>query len=181
MEEHIEVFSLLKNTVLVDLLNFSEIIASSIDKGGKLIIAGNGGSAADAQHIAAEFLVKLRDHRKALPALAITTDTSVLTAVSNDLSFDDIFARQIEGLGTKNDIFLGLTTSGKSKNIKKALDSSKSLGLSNIIWTGKEKCKFGNIDYQINVPSFNVARVQECHIFLGHLLVLQIEKHLKLC
>lgn len=97
MEEHIEVFSLLKNTVLVDLLNFSEIIASSIDKGGKLIIAGNGGSAADAQHIAAEFLVKLRDHRKALPALAITTDTSVLTAVSNDLSFDDIFARQIEG------------------------------------------------------------------------------------
>ena len=174
-------FSLLKNTVLVDLLNLSEIIASSINKGGKLIIAGNGGSAADAQHITAEFLVKLRDHRKALPALAITTDTSVLTAVSNDFSFDDIFARQIEGLGTKNDIFLGLTTSGKSKNIEKALDSSKCLGLTNVIWTGNEKCKFDNIDYQINVPSLNVARVQECHIFLGHLLVLQIEKHLNLC
>ncbi len=181
LEQHLRVFEGMRSCVSNDLVKLSKMIASSLREGNKIIIAGNGGSAADAQHIAAEFLVKLQDRRKALSAIAITTDTSVLTATANDFDFDYIFARQIEGIGKQGDIFLGLTTSGKSKNIERALKSAKELGMTNVVFTGDSTCCFKHIDYQLNVPSKNVARIQEAHIFLGHLLVLYIERQLNLC
>ena len=121
--ENIEVKNkLLKNTELLQKINdISLLIFERLTKGNKLLLAGNGGSAADAQHIAAEFIGRFEKERRSLPAIALTTDTSILTAIANDYSYDDIFTRQIEGVGTNNDIFIGLTTSGKSNNILKAI------------------------------------------------------------
>lgn len=152
------------------------IIEKSLKSSGKILIFGNGGSAADAQHIAAEFVNRYLKERNALPAIALTTDTSVLTSIGNDSSFENIFSRQIEALGKKGDVAWGLSTSGRSKNIVKALSIAKSIGLKTIGFTGSDGGEIKKlVDCNINVPSMSTPRIQELHITIGHIICELIE------
>ncbi len=154
----------------------TNIIHKSLKAGGKILIFGNGGSAADAQHIAAEFVNRYQKERKALPAIALTTDSSILTSIGNDTSFDNIFLRQIEALGKKVDVAWGISTSAKSPNIVKALEFAKSKGLKTIGFTGGDAGKINKIvDCCINVPSTSTPRVQELHITVAHIICELIE------
>ncbi|MBF0171504.1 MAG: D-sedoheptulose 7-phosphate isomerase [Nitrospinae bacterium] len=156
------------------LTTMERVAAACIDtfrNGGKLLLAGNGGSAADAQHIAAEFVCRFRLDRPALPAIALTTDTSALTAIGNDYGFERLFARQVEALGATGDIFIGITTSGKSPNILAALDTARAKGLVTVGLTGVNGGAMADhCDHLVMVPSSVTANIQEGHITLGHLL-----------
>lgn len=137
--------------------------------GGKLLLAGNGGSAADAQHIAAEFVNYFSFPRKALPAIALTTDTSVLTSISNDTDFNSVFARQIEAIGNKGDIVWLYTTSGTSRNIVQAAKTAKLCGLKVVCFTGANGGIIGEFaDFLISVPSTSTPKIQEVHLTVGH-------------
>ncbi len=147
---------------------------------GKVLLMGNGGSAADCQHLAAELVVRYRNNRKALPAIALTTDTSILTAVANDFGYDLVFARQIEALATPNDIVIGITTSGKSPNIIQGFKTASKLGAYTIALTGNQADQLKSITHElIKVPSEKTARIQEAHIFIGHLLCELIDTKFK--
>ena len=168
-----------------DILNMSdniieiiEIIKKKLEKGGKILFCGNGGSAADAQHLAAEFIIRLRPHvnRKPLSALTLAQDTSTITACGNDYSFDDIFLRSFQALAQKNDILFCITTSGSSKNILKVLAEAKKKKVFSIGLLGKKGGKAKKLcDKKLIVSSENTARIQECHIFLGHFILEKIE------
>ena len=152
--------------------------AASISGGGKLMLFGNGGSAADAQHLATELTVRYKKDRAAIAALALTTDSSALTAAGNDLGFEKIFARQIEALGRKGDIALGISTSGKSANVIAGLKQAKAMGLVTAAFGGKDGGALpGHVDHLLLVPSATTARIQEMHILLGQMLcgALEIE------
>ena len=139
--------------------------------GGRLYIAGNGGSAADAQHLAAEFVSKLAKERNSLPAEALTVDSSILTAIGNDYGFENIFSRQLAGKLRSNDVFLGITTSGQSPNILKALDQCRAMGVKSIIFTGRDGGQTKSMaDYCIVVPGRATSTIQELHIVLAHTL-----------
>ena len=160
--------------------NVTDLLTLSFINYNKLMIAGNGGSAADAQHIAAEFIGKLNLKRKALPAIALNTDTSILTSISNDYNFNDIFSRQIEGIGKIDDIFLGITTSGRSKNILKAIKSAKDKKIKVIILTGKKGSYLKKYsDVCIAVPSSNTQIIQEMHITILHIICEIVEQSFK--
>ena len=149
-----------------------------LKKGGKILFCGNGGSAADAQHLAAEFLVRLRPqiNRDPIPALSLAQDTSTLTACSNDYSFDDIFLRPFKALAKKNDILICISTSGNSKNILKVLKEAKKAKIYSICFLGKGGGKAKKISNKpLVISSNNTARIQECHIFLGHFILEKIE------
>ena len=147
--------------------------------GGKVFFCGNGGSAADSQHLAAELLVKLNRERKALPAISLTTDTSKLTATANDLDFGRIFVRQLEALATPQDLLVGISTSGNSTNVVEAIKYCKQKKIKTLGLTGGDGGKLVDIaDQFINVPSNNVQRIQEGHITIGHILCDIIEKNL---
>lgn len=151
----------------------------ALSQGRKILLAGNGGSAADAQHLAAELVVRLRYNRKALAALALTTDTSALTAISNDFAYENIFSRQIEALGQPGDVFIGISTSGKSPNILRALEAARSQQMITIGFTGKEAPLMAErCDYVLNVPSLETQKIQECHIMFGHIICGLIEEAL---
>ncbi|PLW77248.1 D-sedoheptulose-7-phosphate isomerase [Cohaesibacter celericrescens] len=140
-------------------------------QGGRLYIAGNGGSAADAQHLATEFVSKLARDRAALPAEALTVDSSVLTAIGNDYGFDNLFSRQIEGKMRSGDIFLGISTSGQSPNILKGLETCKSLGITSIVFCGNDGGQAKDLaDYCIIAPGSTTGTIQEIHIVLAHTL-----------
>ena len=144
--------------------------------GKKILIFGNGGSAADAQHIAAEFINRYTLERKALPAIALTTDSSVLTSIANDFSYTEVFSRQIEGLAGKGDVIWGLTTSGKSQNIIKAFETAKSLDLKSVAFTGKHTTKLKDmVNHLIVVPSNSTQRIQESHITIAHIICELVE------
>lgn len=146
--------------------------------GAKLLIAGNGGSAADAQHLAAEFACRLTVDRPALRAVALTTDSSNLTAIGNDYGFDRIFARQIEALGQKGDVFLGISTSGNSKNIVSALALSRQMGLTTIGFSGRGGGAMPPLcDYNIVIPSETTAHIQEAHLTLEHIFCHLVERN----
>jgi len=150
----------------------------SIRGGGKLMFFGNGGSAADAQHLATELTIRYRKNRAAIAAIALTTDTSALTAAGNDLGFEQIFARQIEALGKQGDIAIAISTSGKSPNVLAALRQAKGMGLVTAAFSGKGGGDLaGNADHLLVVPSDTTARIQEMHITLGQMLcgALEIE------
>ena len=157
----------------------SNLIIQSLTNGGKIMFCGNGGSAADAQHLAAELLVRLKPdvNRKSIPALSLAQDTSTLTACGNDYSFANIFARPFEALACKNDILFVLSTSGKSKNILRVLNKAKKRKIITIGLLGGTggDCK-KNCDVPIIVPSKITARIQECHIFIGHHILSEVEK-----
>ncbi|QTA90120.1 D-sedoheptulose-7-phosphate isomerase [Desulfonema magnum] len=145
-------------------------IVISLASGHKLIIFGNGGSAADAQHIAAEFVNRFQIERPPLAALALTTDTSVITSIGNDYHFDDIFAKQIRALGKKDDIAIGISTSGNSANVIKAMEAAKEMGIFTIGFTGSGGKLAEVADMTFSVESDTTARIQETHILLGHTL-----------
>lgn len=151
-------------------------VVSRYKEGGRLYIAGNGGSAADAQHLAAEFVSKLARDRAPLPAEALTVDTSILTAIGNDYGYDLIFSRQLEGKATTRDIFLGITTSGKSPNILRALEQCRTLGIPSIIFCGHDggPAKV-NADFAVVVPGLATSTIQELHIVLAHTLCESVE------
>ena len=154
-------------------------IADCINAGGKLLFFGNGGSAADAQHLAAEFVGRFVFERRALPAIALTTDSSILTAVGNDYGFDQVFARQIEALGQPNDVAIAISTSGNSPNVVAAIKQASSKKLKTIGLGGKDGGMLAKIvDVAITVSSSSTARIQECHIAIGHLLCELVEMDL---
>ena len=151
-------------------------IAERYQNGGRLYIAGNGGSAADAQHLAAEFVSKLARDRAPLPAEALTVDSSVLTAIGNDYGYDQIFARQIQGKMTDRDIFLGITTSGHSPNILKALEVCRAKGIPSIVFAGHDGGKARALaDYCIIAPGDRTATIQEIHILMAHSICEYVE------
>jgi D-sedoheptulose 7-phosphate isomerase len=145
--------------------------------GHKVLLAGNGGSAADAQHLAGELVNRLYFDRPGLPAIALTTDTSVLTAIGNDSSFDEIFARQIQAIGVSGDLFIGISTSGNSPNIVNAFHECKTKGVITVGLTGQGPNRVAEIaDYCIQVPATETPRVQECHILIGHIICAVVER-----
>jgi len=155
--------------ILMKISVASAIISQSLKHGGKVIIFGNGGSAADAQHMAAEFVGQYLKVRKSLPAIALTTNTSTLTAIGNDYGYDKVFSRQIEGLANSKDIVIGISTSGNSKNVLDGLKAAKKRGASTIALIGKKKCKMDTTaDIVIKVPSESTPRIQEMHILVIH-------------
>lgn len=154
----------------------AECCIGALRRGNKILFAGNGGSAADAQHLAAELVGRLRYDRPGLAAIALTTDTSALTAIGNDLGFEEIFSRQIESLGREGDVFIGISTSGKSPNILKALNVARDLHLTTIGFTGaKSPLLSQHSDFVLNIPATDVSKIQECHIMFGHIICALVE------
>lgn len=153
--------------------------AEALRAGGKLLVAGNGGSAADAQHLVAEFVVRLSANRAALRAVALTTDTSILTAAGNDFGFETIFARQVEALGAPGDVFLGISTSGNSPNVVCALETARSLGITTFGLSGGNGGRMAGLcDYSIVIPSSVTMNIQEVHLALEHIFCLLVEHEL---
>ena len=154
-----------------------DLISAAFLNGNKVLFCGNGGSAADAQHLAAEFSGRFYKDRKALPAEALHCNTSYLTAVANDYSYDVIYARIVEGTGIKGDVLIGLSTSGNSGNIVKAFEAAKTLGITTIGFTGAGGGKMKELsDILFNVPSTDTPRIQESHILLGHIICQLVEE-----
>ena len=152
-------------------------IIESLKNGGKVLLCGNGGSAADCQHIAGEFVGRFKLERKSLPAIALTTDTSILTAWSNDYEFESVFARQVEALGKQGDVLIGISTSGNSKNIVKAFEKGKEIGTVNISLTGNDGGVIKQVsDLNINVNNNSTPRIQECHVLAYHIFCGLVEK-----
>jgi D-sedoheptulose 7-phosphate isomerase len=157
----------------------AKVIASAMKFDGKLLLCGNGGSAADCQHIAAEFTGRFRKDRRPLPAIALTTDTSALTAIGNDYGFDAVFERQVCAFGAKGDVLLCISTSGSSENVLAAAEAARIRGIRTIALTGKGGGDLAPMcDVSLLVPSTNTARIQEAHIFLGHMLCQLTEEYL---
>lgn len=179
VRESIEV----KKAVLEDeeLLELVEAAAraciQSLEYGGKVILFGNGGSAADAQHIAAELVGRYLRDRRALAAIALTANTSSLTAIGNDYSYDEVFSRQIEAIGKKGDVAFGISTSGRSKNVIRALDAAQKKGLITIALTGATGVSLREVNYCLCVPSEQTPRIQEAHILLGHSICEIVEEY----
>lgn len=147
--------------------------------GGKVLLCGNGGSAADAQHLAAELISRLKLERAAIPALALTTNTSLLTAIGNDYKYDLVFVRQVEAFGKAGDVLIAISTSGESENVIKAVEFSRVQGIKSIALTGAKGGRLAEkVDLAIKIPSDNVQRIQECHITVGHILCELIESAL---
>ena len=156
----------------------AEAISTSLKQGGSVLVFGNGGSAADAQHFAAELVGRYDKERQALSAIALTTDTSALTAIANDYGFDRVFARQVEALGRKGDVAFGISTSGKSANVLRALEAARNRGLVTIALTGRGGKAASSATHHIAVPDDRTARVQEVHATVLHVICELIEKEL---
>lgn len=157
-------------------VDMGHLLIDCYEAGGKLLVAGNGGSAADAQHIAAEFVSRFNFDRPGLPALALTTDTSILTAVGNDYGYDQLFRRQIEANGVGGDVFLGISTSGNSPNILQGLEAARRKGILTFGLTGRSGGKMRELcDHCLCVPSDETPRIQEAHILVGHTLCAMVE------
>jgi D-sedoheptulose 7-phosphate isomerase len=158
------------DALLAAVADAAEVTGKAMLNGHKLMVAGNGGSAADSQHLVAEFVSRLTVDRPAMRAVALTTDTSILTAIGNDYSYDNVFERQIEALGQAGDVFLGISTSGNSRNILKALDLSRKLGITTIGFSGRDGGKMPTLCYyNVIIPSEITANIQEAHLALEHI------------
>jgi D-sedoheptulose 7-phosphate isomerase len=179
LDEHLSVVVKVLNDkkLLNQILIISQKCIRAIKKGNKIIFVGNGGSAADAMHLTAELVGKLKFKRKPLPAIDLVSNPSILTSIGNDYKFEDIFAKQIEAIGKKNDILIAITTSGLSKNIINAIKTSENLGLSIIILTGNKKNYLDQFNRNIilKIPHTNTQRIQEYHILIGHIFCSLIE------
>ncbi len=161
---------------ITDVIDVARVIANALQKGGRVVFFGNGGSAADAQHISAELVGKFKRMRPALRASALTTNTSVLTAVGNDFSFDEIFSRQIEGELGPGDVAVGISTSGRSLNVIKGIEEARRIGAKTVALTGSGGGRLAAIcDHKVIVPSDDTQRIQECHIMIGHIICELIE------
>ena len=159
------------------LVKIADTIAAALKAGGKVMLCGNGGSAADAQHIAAELLGRYEAEREPLAALALTTDTSALTAIGNDYGFEHVFSRQMRGLGRKGDVLVGLSTSGKSPNVLAALDAAREMGIAAIGFTGKKGGDMSSCcDIVLNAPSDKTAVIQQIHLTAAHIVCGLVER-----
>jgi D-sedoheptulose 7-phosphate isomerase len=170
-EEHIGVMKLVKENLYDKIAEVIEQCKSTLKNGGTIFFMGNGGSAADSQHLAAEFIGRFKNERRSLRSIALTTDTSILTCIGNDYGYDYVFKRQVEGLVKKGDIVVGISTSGNSSNVISAIKAAKNLGAVTIGFLGKDGGKLKDIcDIDLTIPSENTARVQEAHITIGHII-----------
>jgi len=177
LEESARVKQSFSNELIGGIAQFAEKSAAALRGGGKLVFFGNGGSAADALHLAAELVVRLRMERPGLAALALTTNPSVLTAAGNDYGFERIFSRQIESLVAKQDILVALTTSGNSPNVINGVEAGSARGAYLVAFTGETGGQLaGKVDLLLNVPSNDAQRIQECHITIGHIACGLIEQ-----
>ena len=169
---------LLKNAEVVSITaKVSELLVDALDKGNKVLLFGNGGSAADAQHIAAEFVGRFAFDRPALPALALSVNTSCVTAIGNDYGFDLVFSRQIEALARPGDMAIGISTSGNSTNVLHGLSAARKMGLCTVALTGCTGGKLKSaVDYCVCAPSNETPRIQECHILIGHIISELVEE-----
>ena len=163
-------------TISDTIVTIAQLTAQALKSGNKLLVAGNGGSAADAQHLVAEFVVRLTNTRPALRAIALTTDSSILTACANDFGYDAVFARQVEALGQPGDLFLGISTSGNSPNILRALEQARKSGIITIGFSGDGGGKMRDLcDYNIIIPSTVTMNIQESHLALEHIFCMLVE------
>jgi len=179
IKDHIQTTGNLLSTCGEDMIKLFDICVNAIRQGNKIILFGNGGSASQAEHIAGELVGKFYKIRKALPAISLTTSSTIITATANDISFDEIFSRQIEALGNKGDVAIGLSTSGNSKNIINAIKKANEIGLYTVAFTGETGGKLKDLaNLCIKVPSQDTPRIQETHILLGHILCEVIEEAL---
>ena len=175
LQEHLATVQKLLDSLLPDIERTGQAICDALTNGNKILICGNGGSAADAQHIAAELVGYYENQRRSWPAIALTTDTSALTAVSNDLGFEQVFARQVAGLAQPGDVLIAISTSGKSKNVIRAVEQAKKQGCKTIALTGVLPSAapgetLGSLcDLVLAVPAARTSRIQEAHITIGHL------------
>ncbi len=156
----------------------ADVMIKAYRAGHKTLWAGNGGSAADAQHMAGELVNKFTFDRPGLPALSLSTDTSIITAVGNDYGFDRLFARQVEAQGCPGDVFVGISTSGRSKNIVEALKACREKGITTVAIVGADPCPLDEADHVIHVPSTVTPRIQECQTLIGHILCYLVEQSL---
>lgn len=164
-----------------NVLSAGLLATKALQNGGKLLFCGNGGSAADSQHLASELTGRFIKDRRPLAAMALTTDSSALTCIANDYSFEEVFARQITGLGSPNDLVIVISTSGNSSNLIHAVEAARNIGMNSIGLLGRDGGKlFSMCDHSIVVPSYVTARIQECHILIGHTLCGLIEQNLGL-
>lgn len=171
--------NLKQHTIQVEIHKLVDSIVECFENGGKLIFFGNGGSAMDSAHIAAEFTGRFILTRPSLPAISLSDNVAATTAIGNDFGFEEVFSRQIQGLANPGDIVLGLTTSGKSKNVLKGLSTAAEKGIKSVIFTGNvEENHFKGIDHLIKVPSKTTARIQEVTLFLGHYIAGAVEREL---
>jgi len=179
LKSHIDTVNTVGEMLAEPIAECVRLIVSALGKGHKVLIMGNGGSAADAQHLAAELVGRFLLERKALPAIALTTDTSILTAIANDYGFDEVFKRQVEALANPGDILIGISTSGNSTNILRALDAGREIGTTTIGLLGRDGGEIGkHVDLALTVPSPDTPRIQETHLFIMHVLCDLVEKDL---
>ena len=180
VEESIRVKqALLADETLMDkIAAVANVIVDAYKAGHKTLWAGNGGSAADAQHMAGELVNKFTFDRPGLAALSLSTDTSIITAVGNDYGFDRLFARQVEAQGCAGDVFIGISTSGRSKNLVEALPACREKGITAVAIVGANPCPMDDYDYVIHVPSVETPRIQECQTLIGHILCYIVEQEL---
>jgi len=177
LEESARVKQSVSDELVGRIAQFAERSAAALRSGGKIVFFGNGGSAADAMHLAAELVVRLRTERQGLAALALTTNPSVLTAAGNDYGFERIFSRQIESLVNPQDVLVALSTSGNSPNILRGIETGRARGAYLVAFTGETGGKAGGkVDLLLNVPSHDPQRIQECHITIGHIACSLIER-----
>ncbi len=170
-EAHQQSIHAVMKTMHEPLEKAAKLLIQTLQNGNKVLLCGNGGSAADAQHIAAELTGRYKSERRGLPAIALTTDTSALTAISNDYGYERVFARQVEALANKNDLLIGISTSGNSNNILLALQEAKALGCATLGLSGKDGGRMNEIcDINLVVPANDTPRIQEMHILFGHIL-----------
>ena len=159
------------DTLADKILEAINLVRTSYQNGGKLLLMGNGGSAGDAQHIAAEFIGRYKKERRPVAAIALTVDSSILTCVGNDYGFDSVFSRQVEGLAKKEDVVIAISTSGNSENVIRGVEKAREIGAQTIGLLGKQGGKLKDkVDLAIVVPSNNTARIQEAHITIGHII-----------
>lgn len=179
LDEHILITKSISKNLSDKIVQTAATIIDTYDAEGKIILIGNGGSAADAQHIAAEFVGKFKLDRKSLPAISLTTNTSIITAITNDYGYENVFSRQLESLANDKDILIAITTSGNSSNILKAVELAKMKNIKVVGMTGKSGGRLKNmVDILINIPSDITARIQEGHIIVGHIICNLVEKNL---
>jgi D-sedoheptulose 7-phosphate isomerase len=180
-KEHLEVLAAVESSCAEALNKLAQCCVDALSSGGKILFFGNGGSAADAQHLATELTVRFIADRRALAAIALTTDSSALTACGNDLGFDAVFSRQIEALGRPGDVAIGFSTSGNSPNVIRALEIARQFGMTAAAFTGRTGGKMRHLaDPILLIPSSTTARIQEMHGLLGHVLCAEIEDRLGL-
>lgn len=179
INEHIELKKKILSSSVPAIEKVAELCIETLANKNKILVCGNGGSAADAQHMAGELIGRFKKERAALPAIALSTDSSILTCIGNDYSFDDVFKRQVEGLAREGDLVVGISTSGNSKNVIKALEAGKKAGARTVVLTGGDGGKMKDLaDAACVVPSKNTPRIQEAHITFIHIICLLIEERL---